>query len=101
VAKYCDFGDSNGDLLGINGSAGTEKVVEDAMDVGEVLPDEVSDLWVSGDGLVPSVLGFVVGRWAFDASVIHKQLCGVRDLGLKNKNYISVKYWHGTGLTLR
>ena len=70
MAKDGDFGNGDGDLLGGNGGASTEEAVENAMDVVEVLPDEVVDLGVSGNSFISFILGFVVGSGSLDAGVV-------------------------------
>ena len=72
VSKYCDFGDGNLDLLHRDGGSGTMEMVENAVDVIEVLPDEVSNLGVGWNGFIPSILCLIVRRQSFDAGVIHK-----------------------------
>ena len=61
VAKEGDFWDCDGNLLGRNGGAGTEKTVEDVVDIIEVFPDKMPDLRISGNGLIPTILCFVLG----------------------------------------
>jgi len=70
VPEECDFGDCDGDFLSGDGGASTEKMVEDAVDIIEVLPDKAADLRVSGNGLVPTIFHLVASRWSFDAYVI-------------------------------
>jgi len=61
VAKEGDFWDCDGDLLGRNGGTSAEKTVEDVVDVVEVFPDKTPDLRISGNGLIPTILCFVLG----------------------------------------
>jgi len=101
VAKDSDFGDGDGELLGRYGGSSAKEMVDDAMDVVEVLPDEVTNLRVSWNGLIPSVLSFIVGRGAFDVGVVHKGQGGVRDLWLKDEDNITVEDRHGASPSLQ
>ena len=80
-----DFQDSDGDLLGRDSGASTEEAVEDAVDVIQVFPNEVTDLWVSRNGFIPTILGLIACRGPFDAGVVYKGNSSVRDLRLKDK----------------
>ena len=61
VSEDGDFWPCDGELLGGNGGSGAEEAVEDAMDIVDVHPNELADLWVSWNHLVPSVLSFETG----------------------------------------
>jgi len=100
VTKDGDFGNGNGDLLGRNGGAGTKKVVENAMDIVEVLPDKAADLGVSRNSLILSILSFVAGSRSLDAGIVCKGLSRVWDLRFKNEDDVSMKNQHGTGPSL-
>jgi len=97
VTEDCDFWDREEELLGRDGGTSAEEAVKDAMYIVGMLPNKAADLAVSGDGLVPTVLEFVTSCWSFNASVIQKGHCRVRDLGLKNEDNIAVEYHNGTG----
>ncbi len=73
VAKESDFWDCNGNLLGRNGGAGAENMVEDMVDIVEVFLDKIPDLRISRNGLIPTILRFVSGWWSFDTCVVHKR----------------------------
>jgi hypothetical protein len=92
VSENDDFGDGNKKFLRRDGGAGAEKLMEYAVDVIQMFPDEAVDLIVSRNRFIPSVLGFIMHWWAFDASVIHKGVGLVGDLGLKDEDYITVEY---------
>jgi hypothetical protein len=101
VSKNDDFGDGNEKFLRRDGGAGTEKLMEYAVDIVQMFPDEAADLIVSRNHFVPSVLGFITCWRAFDASVVHKGVGLVRDLGLEDEDYIAVEYCASGGPSLR
>ena len=100
VPKDGNFWCSDGKLLGRYGCAGTKKAVKDAVDITDVLPDEVMDLQVSRNRLIPSVLKFVTCLWSLDTGIVHKGHCRVGDLGLKNESDITMEYCNGSGPSL-
>ena len=67
----------------------------------EVLPNEVSDLQVSWDDLIPTTLDFIAGWVSFDSSVINELLCQVRDLGLQDEDGISMEDQDGASPSCR
>jgi hypothetical protein len=101
VSKNDDFGDGDEKFLCRDGGTGTEKSMEYVVDIVQMFPDEVADLIVSRNHFIPSVLGFIMRWWAFDASVVHKGVGLVRDLGLEDEDYITVEYCTGSGPSLR
>ena len=72
VSKDGDCRDCDEELHHGDGGSGAEEPVEYAVDVAEVLPNEVADLWVSKDRLVPTTLDFVTRLWSLDGSVVDK-----------------------------
>jgi len=92
VTKNCDFWNCKEELLGRDGGTGAEEAVKDAMYVVGMLPNKVADLAVSRDGLVPTILKFIMSCWSFDASIVQKGHCRVGDLSLKNEDNIAVEY---------
>jgi hypothetical protein len=82
VSEYDDFGDSDEEFLCRDGGASTKESMEYAVDVVQMFSDETADLVVSGNRLIPTVLGFVARWQTFDASVVHKGVCFVGNLGL-------------------
>jgi hypothetical protein len=101
MSENDDFRDGNKKFLRRDGGASTEKSMEYVVDVIQMFPDEAVDLIVSRNRFVPSVLGFIMHWWAFDASVVHKGVGLVGDLGLENEDYIAVEYCAGSGPSLR
>ena len=61
------------------------------MHVVEMLSDEVADLAVSRNSLVPTIFGFVTSCWAFDAEVVHERYSFVWDLGFENEDDVAVE----------
>jgi hypothetical protein len=101
VSENDDFGDGDEKFLCRDGGTGAEKSMEYAVDVIQMFPDEAADLIVSRNRFVPSILGFIT-RWrAFDASVVHKGVGLVGDLGLEDEDYITVEYCAGSGPSLQ
>jgi len=74
--------------------------MEDAVDVADMLPNEATDLRVSGNRFIPTTLEFIASRWSLDASVVHRRHCGVGNLFLKNKDNVAMEYRHCVGLAL-
>jgi hypothetical protein len=101
VSENDDFGDGNEKFLCRDGGAGAEKLMEYVVDVVQMFPDKVADLIVSRNHFVPSVLSFITCWQAFDASVIHKGVGLVGDLGLEDEDYIAVEYCAGGGPSLQ
>jgi len=97
VTKDCDFWDREEELPGRDSGTSAEEAVKDAIYVIGMLPNKAADLAVSGDGLVPTVLKFVTSCWSFDASVVQKGHCRVRDLSLKNEDNIAMEYRNSAG----
>jgi len=100
VPEDGDFRCSDGELLGRYGCTGTKEVVKDVVDITDVLPDEVMDLRVSWNRLIPSVLKFITCLWSLDAGVVYKGHCRVGNLGLKNKSDVTVEYRNGSSPSL-
>jgi hypothetical protein len=48
------------------------EALQDTVDVGEVLPDEVVDTSIFGDGLVGAVGALIVGNWTFYSNIVNK-----------------------------
>jgi hypothetical protein len=65
-----------------------------------MFPDEAADLIVSRNCFIPSILSFITCWQAFDASVIHKGVGLVGDLGLEDEDYITVEYCTGSSPSL-
>ena len=59
--------------------------VKDAMNVIQVVPDELPDAWIVRYGFVSPIWGLVAGCRSLDYYVINKWLSNVRDFGLKDK----------------
>jgi hypothetical protein len=74
--------------------------MENAVDIGEMFPDEPVDGQVGGDGLIPTISHFIVHRGAFDAAIVHEGPSNVGDFGLKNEGDVLMKYCTGVGPTL-
>jgi hypothetical protein len=91
VPKDSDFWDGDGDLLGRDSGTGAEEVVEDAMDIVQVFPNEAADLWVSRSGFVPTILGLIVCHGPFDAGVVYKGNGGVWDFRLEDKQDVAME----------
>jgi len=72
MVKDGDCGDCDEELYHGDGGSSTEELVEYAVDVAEVLPNEAADLWVSKDRLVPTTLNFVMRLRSLDGSVVDK-----------------------------
>jgi len=70
------------------------------VDIADMLPNEVTDLRVSGNHFVPTTLKFVASWWSLDASVIHQRHCGVGNLLLENEDDITMEYRHCIGPSL-
>ena len=85
VPKDGNFRNSNGNLFSRDSGAGTEKAMEDAMDIIQVFPNEVVDLWVSWNGFIPTILSLIACCGPFDAGVIYKGNGSVWDLWLKDE----------------
>jgi hypothetical protein len=100
VSKNNNFRDSDEKFLHRDDGTGTEKSMEYVVDIIQMFPDEAADLNVSRNYFVPSILSFITCWWAFDTSVIHKGVGLVRDLGLKDEDYITVEYCAGGGPSL-
>lgn len=71
------------------------------MDVIQMFPNEAVDLWVSWNGLVPTILSLIACCRPFDAGVVHKGNSSVQDLGLKDKEDVTIKYCDSTCPSLR
>jgi hypothetical protein len=48
------------------------EALEDTVDIGKVLPDEVVDTSIFGDGLVDAVRALIVGNWTFYSDIVNK-----------------------------
>ena len=100
VSKDDNFRDGDEELLCGDGGTGTEESMEYAVDVIQMLPNEVVDLVVSRNCFVPSILGFITCWWAFDTSVVHKGVGLVGDLGLEDEDHVTIEYCAGSGPSL-
>jgi hypothetical protein len=100
MSKYNNLRDSDEEFLCRDGSASAKELMEYAVDVIQMFPDKTVNLVVSRNCLIPTILGFIVHWRTLDASVIHKGVCFVRNLGLKNEDYIAVKYCTSGGPSL-
>ena len=100
VSEDDNFRDGNEELLRGDGGTSTEESMEYSVDVVQMFPDETADLIVSRNCFVPSVLGFIT-RWrAFDASVVHKGVGLIGNLGLEDEDNIAVEYCTGSSPSL-
>ena len=100
VFKDNNFRDGDEELLHRDGGTGTEELMEYAVDVIQMLPNEAVDLVVSWNHFVPSILGFITCWRAFDTSVVYKGVGLVGDLGLKDEDHITLEYCTGSGPSL-
>ena len=75
--------------------------VEDAVDVGEVLPDEFADAGVVGNCVIAAAGDLVVRCRTLDAAIIHKGPHDVGDLQLEHEGDIVVKNGNCIGSALR
>jgi len=67
-------------------------MLDNAVDSFEVLPDETTDTWVTGDSLERAVGAFVARGRALDWYIVSERLGPVRDLGAKNMCNIALEY---------
>jgi hypothetical protein len=101
VSKYDNLGDSDEEFLCRDGSTSTKESMEYVVDIIQMFPDKMANLVVSRNRLISTILSFVAHWQTLDAGVIHKGVCFVGDLGLKNEDYIAVEYCAGGGPSLQ
>jgi hypothetical protein len=75
-------------------------MVEDAVDVVEVFPDELTDASIGWDSGV-AVRHFITSGWSLDGTVIDKWVGNMRDLGFQDEGDIIMKNGHSISPALR
>jgi hypothetical protein len=85
VAKNDDLWYCHKQFLGRNCGAGTVEVVEDAVEVEEMFPDELLYVGVLRDCLILSTINLILYCGPLDAAVIHIWPGDIGDLGLQKK----------------
>ena len=86
-----NFGARDNDLLGGDHGSGTAEVMENAVHILKVFPDELVDARVVWNGLIITVVSLIASGWPFDGSVVHKCAGDVGNLGGKDEGNIVMK----------
>ena len=74
--------------------------MEDAMNVVEMLPDELANPVIPGNNFVTAIFGFETRCGAFDATVVDKGPGYMGNLGFENKSDVFMEYSDCVGPTL-